>query len=437
MPQHLHLDFETFSEIDLRDVGAYRYAFDPSTEILCAAMALGDEEPVVWVPGKNDSRELRPYFEAYKNPEVLIYCHNAMFEMAICQALSAKTFGRFSPNLSRFRCTMSLARRASLPAKLETLGEALGLDNKKDNRGKALIKKFCMMQPAKKPTKAHPKGLPIRRIRPEDEPEAFAEFCEYCIADVKSEQEVARRLAYFDEPINNANYSLDAVINARGVPVNLSALRHAQKLIDEETEIVSAKFLELTGFEVTQNARLLEWLNKGFPIFHQHEGLSFTDLQAETVDNFLEEHTREEFCPQCKGAGVMNDASDIECEGIMSCCMCGGTSASLPVQALRLKQSIAYAAPKKVAKMLECAGPHDNKIRGMLAHHLATTGRWGANLVQFQNMKRPTIKWSEDAYRDICNGISRDMLELNYGPVLEVISSCIRHFVDPSDDYLL
>jgi len=39
MPLHLHLDFESFSKADITDVGAYRYAQDPSTEILCAAMA--------------------------------------------------------------------------------------------------------------------------------------------------------------------------------------------------------------------------------------------------------------------------------------------------------------------------------------------------------------------------------------------------------------
>lgn len=108
---------------------------------------------------------------------------------------------------------------------------------------------------------------------------------------------------------------------------------------------------------------------------------------------------------------------------------------SRAIAALHMKQSIAYAAIRKVKTMIACAGPHDNRIRGMLNHHGATTGRSTNSLVQFQNMKRPTIKdWagkgtSEAAYRDICAGISREMLELMYGPPLEVISSCIRHFV--------
>ncbi len=90
MQKHLHLDFETYSEADLKAVGAYRYAFDPSTEILCAAMALGDEEPYCWRHGEELPQKYR---DALEDETVLIYCHNAMFEMAICMALLEKTFG--------------------------------------------------------------------------------------------------------------------------------------------------------------------------------------------------------------------------------------------------------------------------------------------------------------------------------------------------------
>jgi DNA polymerase len=391
----LHLDYEAFSKVDLKKVGSYRYSFDPSTEILCAAMAIGDEEPEIWSQLDDGGPKMERYWDALENPDVLIYAHSAQMEMAMSQALMWKTWGIKCPDLRRFRCSASLARRAALPASLDKLGEVLGLEHLKDKRGKALIKKFCVMQSPKKPTKKNPVGRPAYRIRPQDDLPAFTELCNYCVQDVRAEQGAVRKLAYFDEPINNANYSLDAIINARGVTVNLDALRHAQKLIEEETEIVSEKFRKLTGFEVTQNARLLEWLKAQ----DTHE-FQFENLQAETIDNFLE-------------AWEEAPAEQIP----------------LVVEALRLKQSIAYASIKKVATMLACAGPHDNRIRGMLNHHGATTGRWTASLVQFQNMKRPSVKFTEDAYREICNGISRDMLELCYGPVLEVISSCIRHFV--------
>src|SRR5574342_197990 len=44
-PVILYLDFETRSKANLRAVGAYRYAEDPSTEVLLAAVAV-DGAPV-------------------------------------------------------------------------------------------------------------------------------------------------------------------------------------------------------------------------------------------------------------------------------------------------------------------------------------------------------------------------------------------------------
>lgn len=383
----LHLDYEGFSECDLKKTGSYRWAFDPSTEILCAAMAIGDEEPVVWSQLDDGGSKMERYWDALENPEVLIYAHSAQMEIAMSQALMWKTWNIKCPDLRRFRCSASLARRAALPASLDKLGEVLQLEHLKDKRGKALIKKFSMMQPAKKPSKKNPNGVPPRRIRPEDEPEAFAEFCQYCAQDVRAEQGAVRKLSYFDDPINNANYTLDAIINARGVTVNLQALRHAQKLIEEETAIVSRKFRELCGFNVTQRDLFLEWLRE--------KGADLMDLQADTIEEFLKQE-----------------------DGKLEV-----------LEALRLKQDSAYASVKKVSAMIECAGPSDNRVRGTHNHHGAVTGRWTHSLIQPGNFKRPTVKHTEQAYREICEGVDREMLELCYGPVLEVISSCVRHFI--------
>lgn len=406
MPLHLHLDFETFSEVDLTEVGAYRYAQDATTEILCVAMAFGDEPPVIWHPGMTDAElaPLEPYFDALENPDVLVYAFNAQFEMAICAALLLKTWGIDPPAIERFRCVMSIARRAALPSSLDKLGEALNLATLKDKEGKALIKKFCGLQSAKKPTKKHPEGLPPRRIYPQDEPEAFAAFLRYCAQDVVVERNAHKKLAYFDDALNNSNYTLHEKINARGVPVNLVALRNAQALIEEETALVGDRFRALVGFNYTQNKELLKWVNAS--------GYDFPNLQAETLDTFLDKY---------------EDTPDADVD--------------IVVVALRMKQSVAFVSIKKVVTMLICAGPHDNRIRGMLNHHGATTGRSTNYIVQFQNMKRPAdhmaaetfkgskLTWSEVAYKAICEGMGREMFEICFGPVLEVISSCIRHFV--------
>jgi len=428
MPQRLHIDFETFSEIDLNDVGAYRYAFDPSTEILCAAMAIDDEPPCIWTMTGDWQGDVERCFDALENPEVLVYAFNAQFEIAISSALMWKTWGVNPPHLARWRCAMSIARRAALPGSLEKLGDALNLTTVKDKVGKGLIKRFCMMQKAKDATLKKP-AVPAHRIYPQDDPKAFHDFCEYCKTDVIVERSATKLLSYFDEPINNANYTLHETINARGVAVNLDALRHAQLLIDEESELVGLRFRNLVGFEYTQNKVLLAWLHS--------QGCHLDNLQAETIETFLDEHETET-CKICNGAGEIDETDGEQpFDYWVPCPSCKSPA----VQALRMKQSVAYVSIKKVQTMLDCAGPNDNRIRGMLNHHGATTGRSTNSLVQFQNMKRPAghlaaetskgsgITWSEVAYKAICDGISRDDLELFFGPVLEVISSCIRHFV--------
>ena len=47
----LHYDFETRSTCNLLAAGAWRYAADPSTEVLCCAYAVDDEPVQLWVPG--------------------------------------------------------------------------------------------------------------------------------------------------------------------------------------------------------------------------------------------------------------------------------------------------------------------------------------------------------------------------------------------------
>ncbi len=78
--------------------------------------------------------------------------------------------------------------------------------------------------------------------------------------------------------------------------------------------------------------------------------------------------------------------------------------------------------------MLNCVCS-DGRVRGTLTLHGAGTGRWTAQLIQPQNFKKATIKDTATAYQMICDGCSRADLEVMFGNALEVIASCIRHFI--------
>ena len=52
----LFWDVETRSALDLGIAGAWRYASDPSTEVLCVGFAVDDGEPQIWIPGEARSQ---------------------------------------------------------------------------------------------------------------------------------------------------------------------------------------------------------------------------------------------------------------------------------------------------------------------------------------------------------------------------------------------
>jgi DNA polymerase len=379
-----HLDYESRSLADLPKVGAFRYANDPSTMILCAAIAEGDNEPLIWRCDQTPSKEVVSMLRSVsQNPnDTLIYAHNAQFEFAISEALWEKTFHLPKPQLHQWRCTAAMGRRAALPSSLKRLAEALKLIQQKDDKGADLIRKFSI--PQKKTGKF---------IEPEDEPGAFQAFVDYCIQDVRVEKEIHKKLHSFELtgfPLQT--FLLDLKINARGFPVNLDALRKADKLVQKESEKLTEEFRALTGINPTQGEKFKEWLaERGSPL---------ANLKAETLEEILE---------------------DVEFD-----------ENSEVGRALTLKKRIGFASLKKIKTMLACAGPHDNRVRGTLTYHGAGTGRWSASLVQPQNFKRPATymeSLSGLAYDNIIGGCDSAWLAENYGPPLEVVASCIRHFI--------
>ena len=61
----LHRDFESRALVKLEDVGTWRYAADPRTEILCCAYAVDDEPVKLWTP---DDPVPPEFIEAAQNP---------------------------------------------------------------------------------------------------------------------------------------------------------------------------------------------------------------------------------------------------------------------------------------------------------------------------------------------------------------------------------
>ena len=116
-------DYETRSPLDLRKVGAHKYAADPRTEVLCVAYAVDDGPVQLWLPGDPVPPE---FFEAAANPSWAVCAHNDAFESAIEQHVLAPRYGFPIIPLERHRCTMAMCAGARAAGKAERRGRCAG-----------------------------------------------------------------------------------------------------------------------------------------------------------------------------------------------------------------------------------------------------------------------------------------------------------------------
>jgi hypothetical protein len=94
------IDIETRSKLDLKKYGAYRYAADASTEVLCAAWALEDGPVQLWIAGQPAPKDLAAHICAGGK----VLAHNASFERLIFREILGPQHGRPVPEIEQFRC---------------------------------------------------------------------------------------------------------------------------------------------------------------------------------------------------------------------------------------------------------------------------------------------------------------------------------------------
>ncbi|QEA09439.1 DNA polymerase I [Escherichia phage Sciku] len=224
---YLFLDFETFSEADLKKVGSYAYAEHPTTEVLICTYAFDDEPVQAWdctdgsdMPG-DLHRALRRL--AKPNSRIKMVWHNgSMFDRLIM-----KHCWGFDIPVSNTIDTMIWAFRHALPGSLDALCEVLGVsaDNAKDKRGKALIKRFS------KPT---PKNYKIRRYTAETHSDEWALFIKYAVSDITAMREVFHKLPRWgNSEFEDRVLELDQLINDRGFKVDVALAEAAIEAVEK------------------------------------------------------------------------------------------------------------------------------------------------------------------------------------------------------------
>jgi DNA polymerase len=393
----LHVDIETASEIDLREVGVHTYAEHPSTVITVIAYAL-DDGPVKTInPGSarttgtalHVAKEVAEFVQIASRPDVVIHAFNAEFEFTLLRS----AFNNVPPfNLDdvklKWRCTMAQGLYWGLPAALDDAGQALGAPT-------------SMM----KDKTAH--GLMMRMSRPRsrapnlawwhiDDPQKLAELTEYCKQDVEAERWLSKNL----DPLPRTEHKMWAInveMNAAGVNIDHPFVDALLKVSEELRDETDKKLSYITGGEVTSSTQLPK-----LRAWALARGYTPPSLDRGSIENFLRSNP--------------NVDPDLKI-------------------ALNLRLDVSKSSTKKLERIKKVAGGGD-VCRGLISYYgAARTGRYSGKLIQPQNLPRGNLKPQDvEAIRGVLVGFP----PIPTPPMtLDQVSSCVRGTIIPPKDHFM
>lgn len=388
MKKIITVDIETYSPLDITEVGAYRYAQDPAFEILLlGCISETAETPLVLdlTSISEPKRRLRENYPWLFDASYTKRAHNAAFEWWCLSEYLGLSWSERIDWLQQWECSMIHALYCGLPAQLGALGAALQQpeDALKMKEGKALIRYFC--SPCK-PTKAN--GGRTRNL-PKHDPEKWALFKRYNGMDVIAERANDRRLAHWPVPEEiQQQWRDDVAMNARGVAVDMDLVNGALLCSAQITAQQTDECKTLTGLENPgSRVQLLGWLHS--------RGVPMQGLTKEDVNKAL--------------AGDL--PPDVR-------------------RVLELRQQLGKTSNSKYETIAACAST-DHRVRGTLQFYGASrTGRWAGRLIQVQNLPRTYLD-HQDQWRELVKQGDAESIELLTGNVSDTLSQLIRTALVP------
>lgn len=128
------IDFETESAADLKKAGAWCYAENPSTNIVCLGYSIDGGEPIIRA---EEGLKCSPsnLLLAVIDTTVMFVAHNAFFEKCIWRNIMIPVYGWPDIPNERWHDIMAVAAMKALPLKLERAAMALRLPQQKDTGG--------------------------------------------------------------------------------------------------------------------------------------------------------------------------------------------------------------------------------------------------------------------------------------------------------------
>lgn len=396
--KELSIDLESYSDVDLKKSGVYRYAESPNFEILLFAYSV-DNGPVIVIDIAQGECVPDDILAALSDDTITKWAYNSQFER-VCLSYWLKknypehfysysipedTVGNYLDPAS-WKCSRIWGAYMGLPLSLEGIGAVLKLSDQKMKEGKDLIKYFCT------PCKAMKVNGGRTRNLPEHDFEKWTVFKSYNKRDVEVELAIKERLSKYPVPdFIWEEYHLDQEINDRGIGVDMQLVANAINIDAKTKQALLQQMQKKTGLENPNSVQQMKaWLSE--------RGIETESLDKKAVK------------------GLLPDA-DKDVAEVLSC-----------------RQQLAKSSVSKYTAMsnMVCA---DSRARGCFMFYGANrSGRWAGRGIQLQNLPQNHMEDLEEA-RNLVRDGNFDALELLYDNVPEVLSELIRTAFVPKPGY--
>ena len=396
--ESLSIDLETYSDIDLKKCGVYKYAESPNFEILLFAYSVdnGPVQVIDLAQGEDIPTEI---LAALTNETITKWAYNASFER-ICLSVWLRrnhpeyfqsysiledTVGDYL-DPSAWKCSRIWGAYMGLPLSLEGIGAVLKLSDQKMKEGKDLIKYFCV------PCKATKVNGGRTRNLPSDAPDKWDVFKSYNKRDVEVELAIKEKLSKFPVPeFIWDEYHLDQEINDRGIGVDMQLVENAIDIDSKTKDYLMSRLVTLTGLENPNSVQQMKtWLSD--------YGIETESLDKKAVKELLSD-------------------ADKKVSEVLEC-----------------RQQLAKSSVKKYTAMQNMACD-DNRARGCFMFYGANrSGRWAGRGIQLQNLPQNHMSDLEEA-RNLVRDGNFEALELLYDNVPGVLSELIRTAFVPKPGY--
>jgi DNA polymerase len=382
----LHIDIETYSDVDLAKAGVYAYAESKAFRVLIISyiLKLGDsiEYKETLDLTRADERTLARidgFRRALADPGHIKHAFNASFER-VCLSYWLGVGGGFL-DPAQWRCTMAEAAYWGVPGSLRQVGAYLGAPVVKDTSATYLMKRFCV--PLDDPGALFTDDL---YTGPD-----WQKFLSYCEQDAAAEVAIGMALPGPLPPFEQAVYALDQRINDRGIAVDAGLVDVASGMAAAAEEEAAGRMAALTGLENPQSpAQLLGWLKgHGLP---RLKSVAADALEAALDDEHLPSQVAE----------------------VIECRLESAKAANKKYLAARASQSA------------------DGRMRGCFRYYGATTGRWSGYRMQLQNLARGSLERKAlDQAREVVRSGDSQLVGLLFGSVPDTLKSLVRTALVP------